>query len=138
MTSGQIKLTVALGSALIGALLTWLILTFAMPEKAETVLLRTSNEFNRNCPVMLDKATRFDNTAVAGKSIRFCYTLINTVKDSVDTTLFKSITEPFIKQRVKENSALQYLKTAKVTLVYIYRDKNGNRLTEITVEPTEK
>jgi hypothetical protein len=139
MTSKQINvLLLAIGLSA-GAITMWAILTFALPDTTETILLRTSNEFNRNCPVMIDPITRFDNTTISeDNTLIFKYTIVNSIKDSIDTSAMLSVTEPYILAKVKANSALSYLNNKKVTLQFIYRNKYGKQIMQIRVAPDKK
>jgi hypothetical protein len=80
-----------------GVISTLLIQQYLLPPKIETILLQLSNNFNGKCPVMVDKITRFDNTSVGNNELRFNYTILTAVKDSVDSTELHSHLEPIVR-----------------------------------------
>jgi hypothetical protein len=120
----------------IGILAMYLVQQFVLQPSLETTLLNTSNEFNLHCPVMIDKITRFDNTSVVNdKEFRFSYTIVNALKDSVDKKELYSYLEPIVLHGIKANPALEYLRTKKITITCVYKDKHEVTLAEIRVTP---
>jgi len=114
----------------------YLVQQFVLQPSLETTLLNTSNEFNLHCPVMIDKITRFDNTSVVNdKEFRFSYTIVNALKDSVDKKELYSYLEPIVLHGIKANPALEYLRTKKITITCVYKDKHEVTLAEIRVTP---
>lgn len=114
-----------------GLLVMFVLQTYILPTKTETILLQISNNFNSKCPVMVDKITRFDNTSVGNNELRFNYTILTAVKDSVDSTELHSHLEPI----VRNNPQVGMLKQNHITVLCRYRDRKGTLLTEIKVTP---
>jgi hypothetical protein len=114
-----------------GLLVMFVLQTYILPPKTETILLQLSNNFNGKCPVMVDKITRFDNTSVGNNELRFNYTILTTVKDSVDSTELHSHLEPI----VRNNPQVGMLKQNHITVLCRYRDRKGTLLAEIKVTP---
>jgi hypothetical protein len=99
-------------------------------------MMEFASEINKNCPIMIDNATRFDNaTPLPGKVFQYNYTLINMVKDSFDAEELKKNLEPSVINFVKSNPEMKTVRVNKVTINYSYRDKNGTFLFTITVTP---
>jgi len=91
---------------------------------------------NNNLSVMIDSETRLDNMkATDEKTYQYTYTLVNMEKDKVDTTAMKQRMEPNIINSVKTTPAMEFQRKNKMTLVYYYKDKNGDYLFSIVVTP---
>jgi hypothetical protein len=102
----------------------------------DKALMLTASEINKTCPVMVDKATRLDNTiALPGNVFQYNYTLIGLVKDSVDIEGLKKYLEPTIRNFVKSSPEMKSLRDNKTTIRYYYKDKTGIYLFAISVEP---
>jgi hypothetical protein len=115
----------------VGVISTLLIQQYVLPPKTETILLQLSNNFNGKCPIMVDKITRFDNTSVGNDELRFNYTILSAVKDSVDSTELHNHLEPI----VRNNPQVGMLKQNHITVLCRYRDRKGTLLAEIKVTP---
>ena len=118
----------------VGATAMFLIREYLMPPTTETLLLGLSNEFNRKCPMMVDKITRFDNTSVSNQELRFSYTILNAVKDSVDSVGLHNYLEPIVKKGLTNNPRVEFLKQHHITIVCLYRDRKSKMLTEVRVK----
>ncbi|MDP4203586.1 MAG: hypothetical protein Q8861_12900 [Bacteroidota bacterium] len=126
----RIILTAVIALA-VGVISTLLLQQYVLPPKTETILLQLSNNFNSKCPVMVDKITRFDNTSVGNNELRFNYTILTAVKDSVDSTELHKHLEPI----VRNNPQVGMLQQNHIAVLCRYRDKKGTLLTEIKVTP---
>ncbi|MUP39139.1 hypothetical protein [Labilibaculum euxinus] len=105
---------------------------------SEKVLMVTASELNKTCPVMIDNATRLDNTiALPGNVFQYNYTLIDMSKDSVNIEELKAYLEPTIINFVKTNPDMQILRDNKVQVNYYYKDKSGVYLFTISVKPEQ-
>jgi hypothetical protein len=101
-------------------------------------MMQFASELNKNCPVMIDNATRFDNaTPLPGKVFQYNYTLISMVKDSIDIEQLKKYVRPSIINFVKTTPEMKTIRDNKVTINYSYRDKAGVFLFTISVTPDE-
>jgi hypothetical protein len=126
-------ITAIIGAA-IGCAALLLLQRWILPPPSETALLQISNEFNRQCPLMVDRITRFDNTSVNDKEFRFSYTILDAVKDSVDTLQLHSYLEPIVRKGVTNNPRIEFLRQNRTVISCLYRDKNGAKLTEIKID----
>jgi hypothetical protein len=129
------QIYLSIGAFCCGLLLMFVLLTYILPPKVETLLLETSNEFNRKCPMMVDKITRFDNTSVGEKELRFSYTILNALKDSVDSIGLHNYLEPIVKKGLTNNPKIGFLRQNHITIACLYKDRSGKILTEIRVTP---
>ena len=99
-------------------------------------LIQAAKEWNKSCPIAIDKNTRLDSMSVASNNVfNYHYTLVGISNGDLDTTRAKAIMEPTIINIVKTNDAMQIFRDANVTLIYYYRDKNGNYTMSIPVTP---
>lgn len=102
----------------------------------DSQLMNVASELNKNCPIYVNKYTRFDNSlAIPGKVFQFDYTILNAVKDSIDTLAIIKKTEPSLLNFVKTSPALKIHRENDVTLNFAYRDKNGKYLYTISIGP---
>lgn len=74
----------------------------------DKALVESASEINKSCPIMIDNATRLDNTiALPDKVFQYNYTLVSMNKDSINIDEFKSYLEPTIIEFVKTNPNMQ-------------------------------
>jgi hypothetical protein len=98
-------------------------------------LSSAADEANKHFPKMIDSTTRLDKTvALPNKVFQFHYTLVNLSKDELDSEeLKKNLYSPILND-IKTNSTLKDFRDYKVTIEYIYHDKNGNEVLKLTYE----
>ena len=103
---------------------------------AKNPLQLIANEMNKSCPMMVDEETRLDKVTLQSKTVfQYNYTLINYEKTEIDTVKIKSNLEQNIIQLIKTNPQMEYQRQNKVTMNYIYNDKNGDYLMSIIITP---
>ena len=86
--------------------------------------------------MMVDAKTRLDKVTLPSKTVfQYNYTLINYEKTEIDTVKIKSNLEQNIIQLIKTNPQMEYQRQNKVTMNYIYNDKNGDYLMSIIITP---
>ena len=101
-------------------------------------LLQTADEMNKNCPMMIDHDTQLDNTiAGPGKLLTYNYTLVNYTGAELDLVGMEKNMTTYLITYVKNHKEMKSLRKAGVIFKYIYKDKNGIFLFEITVGPNE-
>lgn len=97
-----------------------------------------ANEINQVCPLQVDAATRLDSAQVLSETeLQFNYTLTTASRDNVDLVQLQATTKPALIQSVKANSAMADLRDHSITMVYNYRDMNGEYLLKIPITPTD-
>jgi hypothetical protein len=102
----------------------------------EKILTATVNELNKQCPVMVDQYTRLDKVEVLpGTVMQYDYTLVTLAKTEVNADTIRKIMEPKIIDNVKTSPQMKPYRDLKATLIYDYRDKNGESLLRISVSP---
>lgn len=101
-------------------------------------LIKAENEINKNCPILIDRETRLDNViALPDNVFQYNYTLINTLKDSLNADDLKEYLEPSVINFVKSNPDMKTLRDNKTTINYYYKDKSGVYLFTISVKPNQ-
>jgi len=100
----------------------------------DKALMHSASEINKSCPIMVDAVTRLDNAiAMPSNSFQYNYTIMSMEKMAVDTLQIKSKLEPQILRLLKTNPQMKDMRDGKVTMIYYYKDKNGDYLFQIAV-----
>lgn len=85
---------------------------------------------------MVDQFTRLDNSvALPDNSFQYNYTLVEVTKDEVIIDTVKKYIEPNILNTVKTNPDLKFFRDNKTTLIYNYKDMNGEFVHKFSVTP---
>lgn len=106
---------------------------FFKTSSSDRKLMATASETNKYLhkyfPVMVDEETRLDSvTALPGNVFEYHYTLVNTLKDSIDVPQVEQTLKPVLLNHVKTSPTLEFLREGGVTMVYHYKDKTGTHL----------
>ncbi len=89
-------------------------------------MMQMAGELNKNCPIMIDKDTRLDNSiALPGNAFLYNYTLINLTKDEIDTAVFNANLRPTILNTIKTSPDLKVFRANNIEMQYNYKDKQG-------------
>lgn len=104
----------------------------------DKAMMKAASELNESCPMMVDQDTRLDNaTALPDNSFQYNYTLVNLTKADIGLEDFLAYMKPQITNHVKTNPDLKAYRDNKVTMIYNYKDKNGEFITKISVKPKD-
>lgn len=105
------------------------------------VVKSTANQINRKCPIMTDEECRLDSVDVIEypiRSIRMHYTLPNvSISDSGMIEQTRNYFIPRLRDKVKYDPDMKFLRDHSVVVTYIYRDENGGVIFEYPVGPKE-
>ena len=102
----------------------------------EQIMVQSAIELNKSCPKMIDQYSRLDSAVVLpGKVLQYHYTLVNLTKAEVNLDTVKKYIEPKIIRNVKISPELKIYRTNQATLNYLYRDKEGEFVLEVSVSP---
>ncbi len=102
------------------------------------IWIKTANEINTNCPLMIDNITRLDNAMyIPKKTFQYTYTLVNMPDSNINTNELKANLEPNVTNFVKTNPDLKMMRDHDMTLKYYYQDINKTHLFTITVTPDD-
>jgi hypothetical protein len=106
--------------------------------KLENKLSNLANEVNKNCPVMIDEGTRFDNVVLMpGNIYQFRYTLINNGRENIDPERLKTYVLPNVIENIRTSTDLKYHRDNKVTFSYYYKDMRGDYVTDFSVSAAD-
>jgi len=94
----------------------------------DSLLVKTANEVNKSLPIMIDSETRLDATMAANKTYYAYYTLVNFSKDEIDTNEIKNYVYHQGLNFIRTASSLKIFRDNKVTMRYLYRDKEGKEI----------
>jgi hypothetical protein len=104
----------------------------------DKAMMEYASEINKHCPIMIDNVTRLENAiALPDNIFQYNYTIINSVKDSINVEGLKNYLEPSIVNFVKTNPDMKIVRDNKTTISYYYKDKNGVYLFTISVKPEQ-
>lgn len=109
---------------------------FFQESTGDNFLLQAAKEVNKSSPLMVDNETRLDSASILPDNIfQYNYTLINALKEDVDTEQLKDFLEPQITRQIAKNEQLKMFRDREVTMAYRYNDRKGVFLFEIQVGP---
>jgi len=100
------------------------------------MLVEASQEMNKTMPKMIDAETRLDSTSVERETLNYHYTLINMLKDSskMDFEAVKSTMLKKAQENIDTNPAMKDYRENNISLHYIFKDKEKNKLFDYTVK----
>ena len=100
----------------------------------DTQLKTIASEINKMYPIMVDDQTRLDSVlALPGKTLQYNYTFVEMETATVDSADLKVYMEPIILEHVKKDPQMKRFRDNKVTLNYLYGDKNGEYIALIRI-----
>ncbi len=109
---------------------------FFNPPSFDKIMMNAASELNESCPIMVDQYTRLDNAVALPENIfQYNYTLVDMTKAEVNPDTVRKYFEPGIINNVKSNPDLKIYRDNKTTMVYNYRDKNGEFVVKFSVTP---
>lgn len=108
--------------------------SFTQPS-FDKMMVKISNDMNKNCPYMVDKETRLDNTIAVGNTIAYNYTLINMGINDIDLASIKNYMEQTLVNNTKTNPDMKVFRENNATIDYNYKDKDGVFLFKVQVTP---
>ena len=110
---------------------------FFTPPSFDKQLMTIASELNKSCPMMVDAQTQLDNSISLPNNIfQYNYTLLETEQSTIDTNEFKAYMEPNILEQIKTNPQMKIFRENKVTMNYLYRDKNKKYIVLISITPS--
>lgn len=102
----------------------------------DKVMMKTAEELNKSCPIMVDEFTKMDNAiALPGKIFQYNYTVFGFTREEVDTIAFKANMEPQIINNIRTNPDMKFIRDNEATLRYYYKGETGAYWFKISVEP---
>ena len=93
---------------------------------------------NGRCPEMVDQETQLDSVVLsADDHLVYYYTLLYREKKSVNVKAFNGFIVPAITTNVRENQALSMHRDSSLIMDFIYRDRDGESITTISLKPED-
>jgi len=87
---------------------------------------------------MVDDITRLDSaTRISGNSFLYSYTITSLEARQIDTAKAKKVLMPNIISNIKTNPKMKIFRENKVTLIYNYKDKNGEYFFSVYATPAD-
>jgi hypothetical protein len=130
-----------LSIALIGTMLSTTLLmscTSHEPPVQKSQVERLAGSINAKCPFMLDEVTRMDSVNIFPDStFQYNYTLVTQEKSNIDVEGLIRFIKPRILGSIVTSSNMKVQRDHHLTMVFHYRDRNGEFVTKITVEPED-
>jgi hypothetical protein len=126
---------------ILGMVILGLICIYCNSRKSEqpyidSDMIEAANEMNKNCPFMVDKNTRLDNTtAMLDNTFQFNFTLINTSKDKIDADTFKKKMQPILINFARTSPDAKIFRDEKIIINYNYKDRDGVFIVRLSVAP---
>ena len=105
----------------------------------EDPVLKEAKRINYKCPMMVDQITRMDSVTVLlpDSIFQFCYTLVDQTMGSMDVAGLLRYLEPKLFLYAQDHASMTVQRQHRLTLAFLYRDKNGEIVTEIVLKPEE-
>lgn len=110
--------------------------TSGEPEGALAAALKEAEAYYAAfLPRMSDDETRLESARATPTELRFESTLTDTLRSELDLKVFDTILRPELEDQARKIEKLSSLLRLGATLVYSYKDKEGEHVTEIRVTP---
>lgn len=102
----------------------------------DNMLIKTAEEINKSCPILIDEMTRLDNvSALPGKKIQYNYTILGIDREQADTVTFKANMEPLLLNNIRTNPDMKFLRENNTTFSYYCKDETGAYWFRILITP---
>lgn len=110
-------------------------LFFKQPT-AEQIMSESVADLNKNCPKLIDENSRLDSVhLLPGKVLQYNYTLVKLNKSVVNMDTVKKYMVLKIIKNAKINPELKIYRNNQATLNYIFNDKDGEYVLDVSVTP---
>jgi len=107
------------------------------PEKVHP-LESAAARFNAGCPKMIDPDTRLDSVSFFSDTLyRYDYTLVNHDAEHIDAAGLSRYLRPRIRSNVSLDPEMKVQRDHGVTLLFCYRDRKGDFITQVVLTSGE-
>jgi len=112
---------------------------FAEMEEGEldSVLVKIAAQYNQSLPIMVNLDTRLDSTIGINKQFRYNYTMVDYSADQLDIKYFTHSMRPKLLNSACNTRDMVVFMNHGVPITYAYYGIQGNKITEITVHPSD-
>ena len=125
----------------LGIILCTALLTACKEQEAPAQLNpveRLAAKINFKCPFMVDVDTRMDSVHILPDStFQYNYTLVNQVRDKMDVMGLTAYIGSQLMETVRHSSTMKLQRDQQLRMIFYYRDRNGDFVTQIIIEPED-
>lgn len=100
-----------------------------------TDLASAAELMNKRCPEMVDPESRLDSVLLLPEGLCFYYTLPNKQKSAIASAAFTAFLIPGIVDNIHTNPRMEMFRDSSLVMNFVYRDRNGQLITEFAVGP---
>lgn len=107
-------------------------------DTVKQTIIKTSEEINKKCPMVIDAYTQLDNTTVTDNPLTLAYLYTVSInKDSLalDINEAKKNLITTTQNAANTSPEMAYMRDNAILLKYHYKDKNGKYLFDFTITP---
>lgn len=97
-------------------------------------LASAAEQMNSKCPEMVDPESRLDSVLLVKEELSFYYTLPNKDKSGIGGPAFRAYLMPGIIDNIRTNPRMEMFRDSSITMIFNYRDRSGELITEFSVE----
>jgi hypothetical protein len=95
-------------------------------------------KINFKCPIMVDVDTRMDSVHILPDStFQYNYTLVNRDKENIDIRGLTAYIGSQLMETVQHSSTMKFHRDQQLRMIFYYRDRNGDFVTQIIIEPED-
>ncbi|TLU61355.1 hypothetical protein FE810_15195 [Thalassotalea litorea] len=98
------------------------------------VLTITANSLSKQMPMTLDTDTRLDSVATTGNQFIYNNTLVNYTAEQMDANQLDKFLKENVLNAICPNKDMEGFIELGVVMVYRYLGKNGNFITELSLD----
>jgi len=117
-----------------------LLVSCKSPEPPEQLsqIDRLARSINYKCPFMVDPDTRMDSVFFPNDTtFQYDYTLTKVDQEDVDIRGLTAYIGSQLLETVQTSSTMQVQRDSELTLVFHYRDRKGDFVTQIIIKPEQ-
>ncbi len=101
-------------------------------------LERLAKSINYKCPFMVDSDTRMDSVHFpADSTFQYDYTLVKVDQEKVDVSGLTAYIGSVLLETVQTSSTMKVHRDHQLTMVFYYRDRKGDFVTQIIIKPED-
>lgn len=100
-----------------------------------TDLASAAEIMNKRCPEWVDPESRLDSVLLLQEGLCFYYTLPNKENTQIASDAFTAYLLPGIIRNIRTNPRMEMFRDSSVVVLFNYRDRKGELITEFSVGP---
>ena len=105
-------------------------------KSADSELKKEASKLNKDCPKLIDAATRLDSASTFDNTFEYHYSLVNFSKGdpNLDVEGVKQMIRSSAQENFENNPEMKSFREKKVSLKYSYKDKAGKDIFDFTIK----